>query len=418
VVSNSREVERLRYHVYVARWLSWAILAAGLLRGQPVSHRVGFRDLPPGIARRFDPATFDARIQAIELDTARRESEGELDHLVYYALQSQRFTSLARIEPAVSAREFVEKGAFPEAARARLQAFLRALAHPATDPRLRYFAGLLLSQQRTLEFLEGEYGRVMRFLYDKEFLRREHVYENRGHSTDTQVEANYAVWNALSVLKQLAPETRLQRVLIVGPGLDFAPRTALVDTQPPQSFQPYTVADALLSLGLAHRGQLAIDCGDINARVLDFIRNFPRGQRRLDLYSERGDAEYNRYFHSLGGAIGRAAGKTLRVDADIARAVRAAPLNILTSRWDSSYDLVIATNVLIYFNSDELALAHANVAAMLPRGGYFLHNELRPELDELAASVSLDPVQARTIRISEGRLGPLFDTFVLYRKRE
>src|SRR5438552_3604351 len=67
--------------------------------------QIRYSDLPPAIARRFDAATFDARIQAIERDTARREREGELDHLIYYAFQSQRFTRLPRIEPALSARE-------------------------------------------------------------------------------------------------------------------------------------------------------------------------------------------------------------------------------------------------------------------------------------------------------------------------
>ena len=43
------------------------------------------------------------------------------------------------------------------------------------------------------------------------------------------------------------------------------------------------------------------------------------------------------------------------------------------------------------------------VAAMLRRGGYFLHNELRPELDDLAAAAGLEAVQARTMRVGEGR---------------
>jgi hypothetical protein len=388
-----------------------------------------YRDLPAGIAHRFDPASFDARIGAIERDTARREREGELDHLIYYALQSQRFTGLARIEPALSARELTETGRVPPDVQVRLQALLTALVKPGTNQRLHDFASLLDAGQRSPEFLEGEYRRAMRFLYEKEFQHREAVYQTRGHSTDTQVEANYAVWTGLSVLKQLSPTTSLRRVLIVGPGLDFAPRTELFDAVPPQSFQPYAVADALLSPGLAHRGDLRIDCADINARVIGFINRFPQGPRRLELYSEPGGADYNRYFGALGNAIGHGdphappaplpstyLAKTLRVDAGVAQAVRAVKLNILTARRAAAYDLIVATNVLLYFNADELGLALANIAAMLSPGGYFLHNEVRAEADELATAAGLEPVQARTLRVTEGRKAPLFDAFAIYRK--
>src|ERR1051325_5797287 len=120
----------------MARWLTLIILGVLALRSQtPPTRTVRFGDLPAAIARRFDAANFDERIREIERDTARREAEGELEHLVNYALQSERFTSLPRIEPAASAREYVENGAIPVSARARILAFLHALARPGIDPR-------------------------------------------------------------------------------------------------------------------------------------------------------------------------------------------------------------------------------------------------------------------------------------------
>src|SRR5262249_12120674 len=77
------------------------------------SRLVRWEDLPAGIARRFERAEFDERMRAIERDTERRERAGELEHLIYYALQSQRFTKLPRIEPALSAREYVQEDAVP-----------------------------------------------------------------------------------------------------------------------------------------------------------------------------------------------------------------------------------------------------------------------------------------------------------------
>jgi hypothetical protein len=399
------------------------MVAAGVLRaGDAAARTVRYQDLPPGIARRFDSATFDARIRVIEADTMRRERDGELEHLIYFALQSQRFTWLARIEPAVSAKEYVDSGEVPGAARARLREFLHALAGTAGDERMRYFRSLLDESERRVEFLEAEYRRVMRFLYAKEFDRRDGVYQTRGHSTDTQVEANYAVATGLAVLKSMAPGLRVEHVLIVGPGMDFAPRTALVDSVAPQSFQPYAVADALLSLGLTRNARLEIDCADINARVVEFIQRFPEGERRLELYSEPGDAEYERFFSRLGSVIGKSTThapmtKTLMVDLDVARAVHAQSMNILTERRAKRYDLVVATNVLLYFNSDELSLALANISAMMAAGGYFMHNEVRGEIDEVSALAGLAPMQARTLRITEGRRAPLFDAFAIYRKR-
>jgi hypothetical protein len=387
-----------------------AFLAAATALAQV--RTVRFTDLPAGVARRFDAATFNERIRAIERDTDRRERDGELEHLIYYALQSTRFTKLAGIEPALSAREFVAKGTIPESARTRLAVFLKALAQPAGDPRMRYFAYLLTRYERSLALLETEYARVMRFLYEKEFAHRTGVYETRGHSTDTQVEANYAVWNGLQVVYGIAPETRVRHVLIVGPGLDFAPRTALMDAHPPQSFQPYAIADALIGLGLARRRELNIDCADINGRVIDFINRFAAGDRRLELYSSPGDSAYAQYYAKLGTAIGKRTGDVLRVDGDVARAVRAENLNVLTSRFERQYDLVIATNVLVYFNADELALAITNLTAMLGPGGWLLHNEVRPELDAIAAEARLEPVHARTVKIGEW-----FDAVAIYKKR-
>src|SRR5689334_22837049 len=116
-----------RYDMDVTLW-SLVLCAGGVAFSQDLQvHTVQYRDLPPAMARRFDTADFDARIQSIELDTARREREGELDHLIYYALQSQHFTALPRIEPALSARELAEDGGVPPVVRARLAAFLKAV---------------------------------------------------------------------------------------------------------------------------------------------------------------------------------------------------------------------------------------------------------------------------------------------------
>ena len=51
---------------------------------------------------------FQAYIERTRRENLRRVREGDLDHLVFYLLQSTRFTPLPPIEPALSARTLVE----------------------------------------------------------------------------------------------------------------------------------------------------------------------------------------------------------------------------------------------------------------------------------------------------------------------
>jgi hypothetical protein len=319
-----------------------------------------------------------------------------------------------------------------------MQDFLAALNRPGKDSRLDYFRTLLPAQER-VKYLESQYARAMDFLYRKEFAAAgagsagkgrylAALYEERGYSSDTQVEANFAVWTALSVLKTLHPSLRLNRVLIVGPGLDFAPRTALLDTVEPQSYQPFAAADALLGLGLADRHRLQIHCVDINDRVIAYLQGFAKRKRRvLILASPARDPEYQEYFAALGKSIGAVAGlppdgayhrKSLDVGEGIARTITAEKLNIVTERYDPSpgYDLVIATNVLVYCKPVELLLALANIRSMLAGGGYLIHNEFRPEMETFTRLLGLESIEARTLRLSAGGSAPLVDGFVIHRK--
>ena len=165
-----------------------------------------------------------------------------------------------------------------------------------------YWKGLISksgsSASQVRQRLFAEYAETMRFLYRKEFssrqVRREDLatyvsslYQTRGHSTDTQIEANYAVWVALAGLKAQSESIRLNRVLIVGPGLDFAPRTDLIDEFEPQSYQPFAIADALLGLGLADVSRLTVHCVDINERVVEHLNTFQDLRERDTLHTLR-----------------------------------------------------------------------------------------------------------------------------------
>jgi hypothetical protein len=290
----------------------------------------------------------------------------------------------------------------------------------------------------------------MKFLYQKEFLAKNVgaskkgpylalLYQDRGHSTDTRIEPSFAVWTALSVLKRLKPSLQLNRVLIVGPGLDFAPRTDLVDLVPPQSYQPFAVADALLSLDLTTADRFEIHSVDINDKVVQFFRRFPkRDIRKLTILSSypktrrsKLSRDFQIYFARLGKHIGAQVPvqglparqsvylqKSLLVRRDVADRITAEKLNIITERHDPSpqYDLIVVTNVFLYFNQTELRLALSNIRSMLRKDGYLVHNEFRPELESLGITLGLEPIQARTLRLSAGDDRPLLDGFVIHKK--
>ena len=279
----------------------------------------------------------------------------------------------------------------------------------------------------------------MKFLYEKEFVDRANavqLYQARGLSTDTAVEAGYAVYAGLGVLKGLDPARTIRRVLIVGPGIDLAPRTGMMEAGPPESYQPWAVIDALVSLGLSQLEHLEVVGGDINPRVVDHLRASQRRAPVLRLVSGIGESDtvrlvpgYRDYFAALGPALGSTrdgprvpAGhlsKTVAVSAIAAAALRAEPLNIVTERLAAEpFDLVIATNILPYFESTPLLLAVSNIAGMLAPGGVFLHNDIRPEAQEDAALAGLQPEQARQVIIATVTgARPLADTIVLHRRR-
>ena len=256
-------------------------------------------DLPPAVQTRLEQSgltasTFDGRIAALARDARTRVRQGDLEHLIHYLLQSAHFTRLPPIEPALSAREVFGGGrsgqppvVIPPAVDARIGAFLKAIGSSDRDPRLGYFRALLadtVSGGDLRSALTAEYLRVMKFVYDKEFFSRgspamtAELYHSRGLSTDTAVEAGYSVQVGLGVLKALEPSRRIRRVLIVGPGIDLAPRTGLLEVGAPESYQPWAVIDALVSLGLSSLDDLEVVGADINpvSSIMRGARQTPR----------------------------------------------------------------------------------------------------------------------------------------------
>lgn len=446
-----------------------ALFAAPGLTAQTTGRvrKIQYADLPREVQERFASdglleSGFSEYLRQVEVDTERRVGEGEREHLVYYVLQSRRFTERPAIEPAVSARRFVESLTEPErtrflddatyvplrgwpaAERARAVDAVRALKTSGTDVRLSYFKQLIAVGESSLsvDALYADYVRVARFLYKKEFASGgtaaevAQLYQTRAHSSDTQIEAGFGVYLGLGALHTLEPGHRIARALVIGPGLDFAPRTDLIDVADPQMYQPFAVADALLGLSISSELDLHIESVDVNPRVVRFADAVARTPVTLHFFTgvvetreQPFSADYRDYVRTLGRAIGTAVSAPPALVADkryqhsiavreqVRRNLSAERLNVITERiGENGFDLVVVTNVLTYFDDRQLALALANIAAMLRPDGSLLHNESRAGLVETAASLKLPVLQMRTAIIAGPASRPLYDTVWLHRK--
>ena len=76
--------------------------------------------------------------------------------------------------------------------------------------------------------------------------------------------------------------------------------------------------------------------------------------------------------------------RAVRVRPEVAAAVHPVDLNVVYQRLDlppaERFDLVVATNILVYYDTFEQCLALANVARMTAVGGLFLSNNVVLEL--------------------------------------
>ena len=237
------------------------------------------------------------------------------------------------------------------------------------------------------------------------FAERSRIFRDRGLAGDSSVLTQFAVDQAVCGLRDrgvLAPGS-VNRVAVVGPGLDFADKQEGVDFYPPQSLQPFTVADSLLRCGLASRASLQITTLDISPRVNAHLRGAVSQSAYRLVFPWNVDAgwtdEAAAYWKRAGDRIGtpfavdgrgivpglRARG--ISVAREILRKLRPLEASIVSDRLvlpeRERFDLVLASNVLLYYDTFEQTLAAAAIADMLRPGGALLTNDAVLEVPEV-----------------------------------
>jgi hypothetical protein len=107
--------------------------------------------------------------------------------------------------------------------------------------------------------------------------------------------------------------------------------------------------------------------------------------------------------------------RAVRVRPEFVRGMRALNLNVVLQREESAsnakFDLLIATNILVYYDTFEQSLALNNIQSMLRPGGFLLTNNVLLELPP-SKMKSVDYVSVEySSRESDG------DRIVLYRRQ-
>jgi hypothetical protein len=323
-----------------------------------------------------------------------RLQQGDLDSMVNLLLFGTSFTT----QPHMTIENLAAESR-AGLLRARLDDLLKAIANPGANERLAFLRTLLAGKDAG-PFILDNLQRVLRerIAINERIAKQDssaNAFSERGVSLDTTILPNYGIDAALADLKTRKLLPTVTRAAIVGPGLDFIDKESGFDYYPQQTLQPFAVLDSLKRLSL---GTPSITILDISPRVLDHIKSI-RSRSSYTIQLPRNSAAQwtpaaLAYWTNFGSAAAQSV-DAIPTPASLpnvtTRAVRfpiptleAADLNIvgqqLALKTTEKFDLVIATNILVYYSPFEQALAMVNLAAMLKPGGFLLTNDQLPEV--------------------------------------
>jgi hypothetical protein len=400
---------------------------------------------------------WDAWIRTQDSDVRSRIDRGMEDSISNLILYGTSFTKLSRIASPEAALA-PQSGRLTSLATSRVQQLIAALDSAAPNERVNFIRGFLQRQQTAkggrlnyftsnLVRFVSEYQAYTAKLADaakspdksEVLATRGTLYANRGLSADTSLLPNFAIEDTLRVMlsKGVLQNGTIRRIAVIGPGLDFTDKRDGYDFYPLQTLQPFAVLEAVERLGLGRREDLQVVTLDLNAAVNAHVtrlaangaaaRSYPV-QLPRDTAAQWTDQAVS-YWLSFGAVIGRPAkplpipeqlpGVDLRavaITADRAARNSAIDLNIVAQTIDypsnQGFDLVIATNILVYYDNLQQALAMTNIARMMNAGGIFISNTALPA----AHDERLRYLGGRSV--SYARDGSYGDDIVVYRKTE
>ena len=395
-------------------------------------------DLLPAELRNPNEAKWRAWSQRQDKAIRARLQQGDLDSMVNLLLYGTSFTKQPRIKVDAFA-EASRAGIL----RARVDDLIAGLRSPGDNERLTFLNGLLRSQgidpsapgetgvfiYNNLQRVIQEMGTLAKRAEEARRLTqpdsvpdpaaifnwRPGLFRDRGVSLDTNIFPDFSIEQALRDLKNrgVLREGQVARVAVIGPGLDVIDKNerSSYDYYPQQTLQPFALYDSLVRLGLARASGVSMSIFDISSRVINHIqraRELARMNTGYVIQLPRQVADpwppgLIAYWRSLGDRVGDEAApirppetfqiadggpgletRAVRIRPDVVLRCQPENLNIVLERIPLAeadrFDLMVGTNVFIYYDAFERSLALENAGAMLKHGGLLLTNDRLPEV--------------------------------------
>lgn len=385
-----------------------------------------FNQLPVDLGN-ADEAKWLAWARRRDKSIRARLEQGDLDSMVNLLLYGTSFTRQLRIR-----MENLTEASKAGVLRQRVDDLVAGVRSPGENERLRFLQHLLRNQgidpddpKPTGVFI---YDNLLRILQERKtlaeraakavsvgspddpatLLDRASLFHDRGVSLDTSIFAGFSIEQTLRDLKQrgLLSEGQVARAAVIGPGLDFIDKNeeSAYDYHPPQTVQPFALYDSLLRLGLARAKSLSLTILDISPRVVEHIQRARERTAKNTGYVIQLPRDVARpwpqdvvaYWKSVGDQVGTSVApirppgifpgletRAVRIRPDVVLACQPVDLNIILQRLDLAprerFDLIVATNIFVYYDAFEQGLGLENAAAMLKTGGLLLTDDRLPE---------------------------------------
>ena len=382
-------------------------------------------ELPPQL-REPNEGKWKAWAQHEDNFVRARLEQGALDSMINLLLFGTSFTTQPRV---ITMRDFEDP-----VVQARVTDLLEALRNPGNNERIIFLRNLLRSRgvdpnssvgsEKTKNFVLENLRRVVqeqntiRKQFDQAgsesnqevgLSERSRVFRDRGISVDTTILSSFGIDGALRDIKERAvlPKGSITRVAVIGPGLDFTDKGFGYDFYPLQTLQPFAVYDSVVRLGLAEPGMIEVTAFDISQEVLEHLRRArDRAEKRenyivqLPRESWPWAPEAVQYWRSFGSEIGTPVApiqpppalegletRAVAIRPEVILSCKPVDLNVVFEQFDRSatrpFDLIIATNVFLYYDRFEQALALRNISSLLKPDGFFLTNDWLPHVSQI-----------------------------------
>jgi hypothetical protein len=387
------------------------------------------REQLPADLKNADEAKWLAWCRREDKAIRARLEQGDLDSMVNLLLYGASFTSQPRIR-----METLTEASKAGVLRARVDDLVAGLRNPGENERLLLIQDLVRNHGIDPDSSDGAkqagvflLNNLLRVVQERKtlaehaakaqdparsddpasLLERSSLFQDRGLSLDTGIVPDFSIEQTLRDLKArgLLPKGRVARVAVIGPGLDFIDKNeeSAYDYYPQQTLQPFALYDSLVRLGLADANSLSLSVFDISARVIGHVRRARERARKNRGYVIQLPRDVARpwpheliaYWSSWGDQVGNSIApirppaifpgletRAVAIRPDVVLASEPVDLDIVLERLNLAaperFDVIVATNIFVYYDAFEQALALENAGAMLKSGGLLLTNDRLP----------------------------------------